>query len=523
MGIDDFIPYIKKVYGKACSNVFDVSYDNLYIDFNHVLHHTCYVAENTDDLMDRTREYLRGIIKKVKPKKRIIIASDGAAPLAKMLLQRQRRLNSIKMIDGDINLDKKLNLHLTSGTSFMNGLEKELLGFIDYLKETYKVEVMMFITDPDEGEIKIKRQLLKLQKKFPNETHIIYSLDSDVILILFSCDDLTKIYQMLNKDLILHFGAMYDEHVKRFGKTENTKNDFVIINLLMGNDYIPKVSFVKLENLWEAYEQVAKRRPRGLIVFNDSLQNGKPGVSIDPIFFHDILYIASKKSPKHMIDRFKITDLKSSHYDDYLKGLYWCFGMYVTGNCSDKRYIYERTNPSPHVSGVMMAVIHNNDYTSTTTEAIDVDLYGIFLIPEKANSLLSKEQIMIAEKLVETHPIIYQESRCDKCKKFNRELSKLNEECKKYENDTKEKKEVSIKIGRVSDKLSKHRETHENLTINKIEEISKDFIKIRDELRETMSLHSDTDNENENNENNKHKKYVPMSIQWSKLSKKRLF
>ena len=485
MGVTNFQPYIKKTYKKACQKNFDVVYDNLYIDLNHVLHHVCYVSKDKEELLARFKDYLKGLITMIKPKKRVILAADGAAPLAKMILQRKRRLDSIKALEGDLDPKKNLNLNLTPGTEFMMKLEQALTGFVNYVKEKFSVEVLTLIVDADEGEIKIKHQLQKLQKKNPTETHVVYSGDSDVILILFTSEDLSKIYQVINKDMMIHYGTMYNEHIAQFGKTENAKNDFVFINLMMGNDYIPKVSFLKLENVWDAYKIVAKNRPKGL-VWRDSTN-----VSIDPIFIHDLLYTACKGVARHMIQRFKFTDLNDGSYTNYVQGLYWCFGMYTTGVCSNYRYIYEH-GTSPHVIGTMLSLMKYDSYTITSTSSIDVDLCGILLIPEKAKGLLSREQNLIAEKLAKNHPIIYEEGRCDDCKKYSKALSKLNKEYKLYDSDSDERFDVSKRLAKLNKQFSTHKETHEKLTINIIDAISKNFVKIRDNLRETMSLDSDS-------------------------------
>ena len=162
----------------------------------------------------------------------MILASDGPAPLAKLLLQRKRRLDMIKLVDQDqINVTENLSLNLSPGTDFMLNLEKHLTGFIQYVKTKYNVEVFTLINDSDEGEIKIRHELQKIQNKNATDTHIVYSGDSDVILLLFTCNNLKYVYQALNKDMIISFGKFYDVHVEKFGSTEFTKYDFVLINL----------------------------------------------------------------------------------------------------------------------------------------------------------------------------------------------------------------------------------------------------------------------------------------------------
>jgi hypothetical protein len=496
MGITNFQKYIKKTYPKACAKKWEnVSYDNLYIDLNCVLHHVCYLSKNTTELLGRTCDYIKNIIATVRPKKRLILVADGPAPLAKMILQRKRRLDSIKLLDS-INPEEHLSLNLTPGTKFMMGLENAFAGFVKYIKSTYKIEVQQLITDSDEGEIKIKYCLQKIQNKNALDNHIVYSGDSDMILLLFTCNDLSKIYQMVSKDMTLSFGKMYDTHVEKFGGTSFTKYDFVFMNLLMGNDYLPKVLYLKLEHLWEAYGKLSKSYPDGLITYNCY------DIKVDPMFFHDLLYIASKKIQPHFLKRFDITkDLRNMSYGNYAEGLYWCFGMYITGNCSNYKYIYDH-NTSPHITGVMLTIMSINSYKITKSPSIDVDLYGILLIPHKARVLLSKEQNIVAEKIAEKYPVIYEEEKCVKCRFFSKRLSDLNKEYKKIDRKNgddavlENAKNMCKEIAKNGNNFMQHKKHHEKLNFNKIDEISKYFIDCRDDLRETMTLESDVeDNE----------------------------
>jgi hypothetical protein len=365
----------------------------------------------------------------------------------------------------------------------MSKLEKELMGFIKYVKDRYKVDVITSIIDADEGEIKIKSHVLRNQKRYPQETHLICSADSDMILLLFTCNDLTKIYQMIDKKVIVHFGTLLDSHRKKFGSTNTEKYDFVFINLMMGNDYFPKVAYLKLENVWDAYKIISRTRPTGLV----SCQNCH--VKVDQVFIHDLLYYATKKTRQYMMDRFNFADIADKTYKDYVQGLYWCFGMYVTGNCSDYRYICE-DRTSLHVTGVLWSIFFNNTYTISKSDSIDVDLCGILLIPEKAKILLSKEQNLIATQLVEKHPVIYEEGRCKKCGSYSTIIKNLHKKQKLIDSDSDEAFELKKQINKINRGFKAHKEHHETITAEKIEQIARDFSVIRDKLRDTIDLES---------------------------------
>ena len=485
MGIKNFQQYIKDVYGDACQRSWpQITYDNLYIDLNHVLHHVCYLSKDLVELRQRFMDSLCNIICQVKPKKRVYLVADGPAPLAKMLVQRKRRLDTVKTANDKDEIKQNLSLNLTPGTEFMNGLESSMQTFIAYIEKKFNINVHVSIIDAGEGEIKIRKMINQVQKKNPDDTHIVFSSDSDVVLLLFSCNHISKIYQMIQKDVIIHFGTMLDIHRKRFGKTDSDQLDFVFINLLMGNDYLPKASYFKLEHIWDAYKLVARSRPKGLII----MQNDT--ITFDYMFFLKLVVLGTKKSPQHLINRFNISDLKDLCYKNYSNGLYWCFNMYISGICSNYLYQYDHST-SPHIMGVALSLMKNNTYNIIYSDSIDTLLYGILLIPECANTLLSKEQNMIATKLVVKHNVIYEEGRCARCKKFSSSAGKLNIQIKSYDSDTEERHELAKKITTLNKQFTLHRATHEKLSTTKIIEIAKDFNEIREELMETVSLEDD--------------------------------
>ena len=119
MGIHNFQKYLKTTYPSAHKESWLDKYDNLYIDLNYVLHHICYVSNSRQDILLRTKDYLLNIIKYTKPQKRIVIVADGPAPLAKLILQRKRRLDKVDIFDNrPFNEDTHLEINFTPGTQF---------------------------------------------------------------------------------------------------------------------------------------------------------------------------------------------------------------------------------------------------------------------------------------------------------------------------------------------------------------------------------------------------------------------
>jgi 5'-3' exonuclease len=506
MGIHNFQPYLKKTYPFAYKEKWLDSYDNLYIDLNCVLHHICYVSTSKNDILLRTKDYILGIINYTNPQKRIIILADGPAPLAKLILQRKRRLDKVDVVNAEpFSEDIYLEINFTPGTDFMLKLENNLSDFKSYIETTYNLDVIMSITDPGEGEIKIRKILQDLQYNNLIETHIVYSGDSDMILLLFTCHSLNNIYLTPKKNEIISLYELYNNHISKFGKTKTSKYDFVFINLLMGNDYIPKVLYITLDKIWTTYAKISKYYTDGLISHKYNR------IKIDPLFLHDLLYITSKNIAKGYLNRFKLEHIKNKYYKNYIDGLYWCFSMYITGICSDYRYIYNYIN-SPHITGVMLTLMANNIYTITESPSIDSNLYGILLIPYKAINILSDKNKQLVYKIKQKYPILYEEEECKECQNYKKKKMVLNNQRKHIGVNTLERDIINKEIKCNTNKYTKHKNTHIQLTYDIIEEINRYYNICSNDIIETV-----------NNTEKNIEKYIPPYVRNINKFNKRLF
>jgi 5'-3' exonuclease len=523
MGIKDYVKFVKTNYTKACKDRWLNRYSNLYIDLNHVLHQVCYQSHSDEDVLKRVKTYLNSVIMQYRPTKKLYIGADGAAPIAKMMLQRKRRYASVKLLEmgEELNMSKNLSLNFTPGTEFMQNLSKELQYFKSYIEITYGVEVVLDIESVDEGEIKVRRVIEKDYNDYKGNmndfTSIIYSGDADMILLLATLNNLTNIYQVVDKVTILSMGVLFDIHIQKYCKLSipskstksdklahnipnidmlyddvedrfikferskrSIKNDFLFINLLMGNDYLPKLLYIKLENIWGAYQELVPFYRNGLV----SYSRGEKEVNIDKEFLANLIISAAKKNKINYDSKFSIDEMTDTDYllyNDYIRGLVWCFDMYQTGVCSDYRYIYDHSK-CPHYTGFILNILSQHTHVVNQTKSIDSDLYGILLIPEKANSLLSDRQKELSSKLVLKHPIIYEEERCQKCTIFSKTMSGYNKQLKNFkeeeDSDTIDLKidDLRKKIKTTNETYAKHKGYHETLTIGKITEIEKTFL-----------------------------------------------
>lgn len=206
--------------------------DNLYLDFNAIIHPCCNKDLNTMSLTDKQlyanlTNYMDKIVNIIRPRKLLYISVDGVSPRAKLNQQRSRRFVKAKesMEQGEVYFsdentfggpddaatdaepesdpgsNRKKNKTgqtsepaketfdsnaITPGTRFMERLDcfiKELIKSrlsedplwkgISVIYTGYKV--------PGEGEQKILEYMRKHQK--PSARHVIYSPDADLIFL----------------------------------------------------------------------------------------------------------------------------------------------------------------------------------------------------------------------------------------------------------------------------------------------------------------------------------------------------
>lgn len=280
--------------------------DNMYLDANCLFHPQCFkilafyenklsVEKLEDKMIKRIINYIDFLIEYVKPIKKVFIAVDGVAPMAKMNQQRKRRYKSVVDNEMKNEINRKFgkttttiwsNSAITPGTKFM---EKLHLKIIEYIKNKIKKLNVTFIYSSyhtiGEGEHKILQDIKKDDNNF--NAYVIYGLDADLIfLALASGKD--KIY-LLREEIILK-KSQESTHIEKNindvtesltyvsidetkncindqinsyieGKINNDNyinninsikkdfiNDFIVICYFLGNDFIPNIPSIEIKN-----------------------------------------------------------------------------------------------------------------------------------------------------------------------------------------------------------------------------------------------------------------------------------
>ena len=209
MGIPYYFSHIIKqhrdiiIEKSSLSNI-----ENLYLDANSIIYDQLNIktfqCKNEVSLDDYIEEFentlICSIIEKiyeyidiVKPSKRVFVAFDGVAPIAKLSQQRNRRYKAsfqktfLSSKEKKGTIDTWDHASITPGTNFMKKLSRALLSEFHANPPSDVVDDLYIWTStsktPGEGEHKIF-EYIRREKKYHRETNtFIYGLDSDLFML----------------------------------------------------------------------------------------------------------------------------------------------------------------------------------------------------------------------------------------------------------------------------------------------------------------------------------------------------
>ncbi len=290
MGVERFFSSLKRDYN-FIHNVKKVDCEHLLIDFNSIVHITSQFLlekqtkiksttitkeEFETKLIEHVSKYIEDLIEHTLHKLSLItitICVDGVPTMSKIYEQKKRRyMGEIlsKMNSQPSSFSWSRN-NISPGTDFMNNLMEYLNSSIFEEKIRKSCVNLKYLNISDinqmgEGEMKIMHYIDVLIKntKYKNDKIIVYSPDSDVIILLLlkSIQDLNifmlRYDQQLSSDNvpvyslidINHFKNILFELIKnKVEKQLNIKNvimDLVYILTVFGDDFLPKLETLRV-------------------------------------------------------------------------------------------------------------------------------------------------------------------------------------------------------------------------------------------------------------------------------------
>ena len=303
--------------------------DRLFLDFNSIIHNSANAVVQKNPLAPYERlerlvinEVLEQVVKLiniVRPRKLLYIGIDGSCPRAKMTQQRKRRfisawrnekLQSFRKAHNLSNTQWDSNI-ITPGTDFMKALDQELKEFV--VKNDKKLGFSIDLSPssaPGEGEHKIMQYI----KANDSMDDVIYGLDADLIMLSMISPNANKIMLLREKPefnvsttikyndshLLLDIKKLRENmlityDLPRDWDIDEFCNEYVMLCSLLGNDFIPPISYLKIKDngidlLINAYKKIKETLNESLVT-NDG---------VNYMFLLMLLKDLSKTEDQHM-------------------------------------------------------------------------------------------------------------------------------------------------------------------------------------------------------------------------------
>lgn len=301
-------------------HVVNKTFDTVYIDCNYMLHYLIYKCKSDNDLYDKLYNYCKYLFDNVKIKYNIYLIFDGEGidvinPKNETQITRQK----YKKVSDDY--DKQV---IKPKSAIINTFKTYFVNIINTFKKIYKSNFNVNVNDDyvqDEADYKI---LNYLHNSNDNENICIISRDSDMILIAYN----TVIKKNVYIDIITILRPlMYVDVNKLVEKYHDS--DYILAILLLGNDYLPKISNVDYNVIINNY---CKYKKHGCekIINNDDINYTS--------LVEFITYIVVDKKIKLNIGK-----INYDRFNTYFNNLLWCLKKYnITNN--DNTYSNDTLN-----------------------------------------------------------------------------------------------------------------------------------------------------------------------------------
>ena len=438
MGIKDYHTWIKSSFPNCLiESTNNNIYEYIYIDMNYILHLSIYGCNTITEFIQKIYHNLDVIFINFIATKQIFFALDGTSSYAKIILQRERRSKPLPATQINQKIDF---VGLSPGTKLMKFLEKKIRMYINNLNGQYKFIKPEFIFSKsskcDEGEIKICKQVFINGSNNLNHRHLIVGNDADIIVLSMGLKPIYNINILVNgngnrdlislKNLLGSFATLLNINSDMYVMANNNlRDDFVLVSLMMGNDYFPKLHGVNYIKLWDCYYTFFKQTNQTII------NNGKFDIENLKIFTYLIYSNMAATLKTIAVDVYDKQKVKS-----YLEGLIWCLKIYNTGICTNYEYNYTSTIPV-HPFELYFYLFSENDIISYGPQfslPVNAEIYPLLIMPYNAKYLIPQKYHSIMDDKLK---YLYEVENCNECKRLHNSCQKLHKSCQdtKHNND----------------------------------------------------------------------------------------
>lgn len=411
MGIKHYYNYLITNYPNILTKPQSTIFDIVAIDINSMLHEICSGVKTKMEFKKLLYSRLDTIIKRHQPKL-LGIFVDGQAVLAKIKTQMKRRDKYLYMDEMDITMS---SLNLTPGTVFMDEFLHPIL--LEYMTLFEKTTGNKYFYSPstiiNEGELKLFEWLTSID--ISNKPICIIGTDADIIVLSLLNTPLLNVSIYYNKQYISLFQLVknlsYLTPLKFNYKYHPIRKDFVLLSLLLGNDYLPHIASFNL--LFDKYKKLLTQNVGFLFNRNGSLQLNN-------------LYYLLKDLP---INNGIIYPKKNMY--SYLEALYWNINLY-TGKVLPNYLPETNINVKTLIHHFPKKFYYNMD-KKLPPKWLEPDVFLLLLMPIVGKQLIPKRLQSYMENGSSIKDLFPEP--CQICIEFKKKVNKLKNEIQLYQED----------------------------------------------------------------------------------------
>lgn len=333
MGIKDYLKHIDQEIPQLKSR----EYDYVYMDSNYMIHYLIYKCKKDTDLYSKLFDYWDYLMSVIKIKKQIYLIFDGEYDTDNALENPKYQthlLRSKQKIASD-EYDKQ---SIYPGSKILKTFREFFVDIIERYKKINRSNIEIIINGDDvKGEADTK--ILNTIYNSNQDNICICSKDSDMILIGHSL----CMNKIIHIDILSNLRPIKFINIEQFKKYDK---DYVLMVLLLGNDYLPKISNIKYNNLIEYYDKFIK--------FNKSI------IIEDKINYNNLVeyitYIIINSNKKKI--KLNLNNINPSRFEIYINNLDWCLKYYKVIK-NNKNYIQELTHSTDEIKLKNVINIYN--------------------------------------------------------------------------------------------------------------------------------------------------------------------
>ena len=331
MGIKDYLKHIPQEYPLEKSR----DYDYVYLDCNYMCHYLIYRCKSDIDLYTKIFDYWDYLASIISIRKELFLIFDGEYDTEQLFNPKfQTHLLRAKSKPKSDDYDKQ---SIYPSSKILKTFREFLVDAIERYKKINKLNFKIIINSDDiKGEADIKI----LNTIFDSEQNniCICSKDSDMILISQSL----SINKCINIDILSNFRPIKFVNIKKFN---SYGLDYILIVLLLGNDYLPKISNVSYNVLINSYNKYIKfNKP----IISNNLINSSNLVNY-------ISYIISSSEKKI---KPKLSNINLERFNIYFNNITWCLKHYKVLTNSNN-YVQELTHKDDDIKLKNVINIYN--------------------------------------------------------------------------------------------------------------------------------------------------------------------